>query len=298
MKKEVYTLVLMILCSALTKAQNLDKSIELFDADLTYFEKWNGIPHTKVKNLPEGTYQADNVYDGKPLGLDNDIKDVFTVITENGEPVLKITGEIYGGLTTKASYENYHLSVFFKWGDKKWEPRLDQLRDNGILYHCYGPHGRFWNTWKTSLEFQVQETDIGDFIPLDANSLTPKIAGPKVEIRGVAGEKRDMYDPNSDNYLDNIGYTSANKELDAAHGEWNHLEIYVVGNNAVHVVNGEVVMFVENAKNGEDGTPLTKGQIQIQSEAAECYYKQLVLTPITKFPKSILKQIKFKSGKI
>lgn len=275
-------------------AQEKDKTIELLDANLSYFEKWNGIPHTKVKNLPQGTYQADNVYDGTPLGLNNDIKDVFTIITENGESVLKISGEIYGGLTTKASYENYHLSVMFKWGDKKWEPRLDVLRDSGILYHCYGAHGRFWNTWKTSLEFQVQETDLGDFIPLGGNAMTPKVPGPKVEIRGVKGKNRDKYDPNSDEYLDNIGYTSAYKEPDAPHGEWNHLEIYVVGDDAVHVVNGAVVMVVENATNGEDGTPLIKGQIQIQSEAAACYYKQLMLTPIKKFPKNIQKQVNFK----
>lgn len=287
-------LVLSMFCGGILIAQEKDKTIELLDANLSYFEKWNGIPHTTVQDLPQGTYQADNVYDGTPLGLNNDIKDVFTVIIENGATVLKISGEIYGGLTTKASYENYHLSVMFKWGDKKWEPRLDVLRDSGILYHCYGAHGRFWNTWKTSLEFQVQETDLGDFIPLGGNAMTPKVPGPKVEIRGVKGNNRDKYDPNSDEYLDNIGYTSAYKELDSPHGEWNHLEIYVVGDDAVHVVNGAVVMVIENATNGEDGTPLIKGQIQIQSEAAACYYKQLILTPIKKFPENIQKQVSFK----
>lgn len=296
-KAHLLALVLILLYSGDLIAQEKGEIIELLNADLTYFEKWNGIPHISVKDLPEGTYQSKNVYDGTPLGLDNDLKDVFTIISENGELVLKITGEIYGGLTTKASYADYHLSVMFKWGDKKWEPRLELLRDSGILYHCYGDHGRFWNTWKTSLEFQVQETDLGDFIPLNGNAMKPKIPGPKVEIRGVQGEKRNKYDPNSDRYLSNIGYTNAYKEQDAPHGEWNHLEIYVVGNNAVHVVNGEVVMVVENATNGEDGSPLTKGQIQLQSEAAECYYKQLVLTPIKKFPKNILKQIKLKSSK-
>lgn len=274
-------------------AQNNSKSIDLLDVELSHFDIWIGIPHSSVKDLPEGTYQADNVYKGEPLGLNNDIKNVFTVFVENNEPVLKITGEIYGCLTTKEEFENYHLSTMFKWGDKKWEPRLDELRDSGILYHCYGEHGRFWKTWKTSLEYQVQETDLGDFIPLGGNAAVPKVPGPLVEIRGTVGEKRNSYNPNSSSYLEKIGYTSASKELDAPHGEWNTLEIYVVGNNSVHVVNGEVVMVVENAKK-PDGSILNKGQIQIQSEAAECYYKELTIKPITKFPKAILKQVKFK----
>lgn len=83
-------------------------------------------------------------------------------------------------------------------------------------------------------------------------------------------------------------------EPDSPHGEWNHLEIFVLGNNAVHVVNGHVVMVVENAKK-DNGDILNKGQIQIQSEAAECYYKALTLTPIKKSPKRIRKQIKLKS---
>ena len=181
----------------------------------------------------------------------------------------------------------------FKWGDQKWAPRLKALRDSGILYHCYGGHGRFWKTWKTSLEYQVQETDMGDYIPIGGNTAEPKLGSPKVEIRGTKGEKRNKYDPNSDKYLEKIGYTSAYTEPDAAHGEWNHLEIYVIGNDAVHVVNNEVVMVVENAKT-HDGKILNKGQIQIQSEAAECYYKNLTITGINKFPKKIKKQVRFK----
>lgn len=269
------------------------KAIKLFDANLSHFEKWNGVPHETVKNLPEGTYQSTNVHKGTPLGLNNDIKNVFTIITENNQPVLKITGEIYGGLTTKASFENYHLSVMFKWGDKKWEPRLNAKRDSGILYHCYGEHGRFWKTWKTSLEYQVQESDIGDFIPISGNTATPNVGGPKVEIRGDFS-KIKKFDPKSNIYSDGSGYVQASMEPDAPHGQWNHLEIYVIGNDAVHIVNGHIVMVVENAINPETGKPLTSGQIQIQSEAAECYYKDLTISPIKKFPKNIRKNVKFK----
>lgn len=270
------------------------KKIALFDENLSNFETWIGVPHQSVKDLPKGTYQSNNVHNGVPLGLNNDIKNVFTTQIENGELVLKVSGEIYAGLTTKDTFENYHLSVMFRWGDKKWEPRLNAKRDSGILYHCYGKHGRFWKTWKTSLEYQVQENDLGDFIPLGGNSESPKVEGPKTEIRGRKVGGRNMYDPSAETYLEKIGYTNAFKEVDAPHGQWNHLEIYVVENDAIHVVNGVVVMVVENAINPESGKKLTRGQIQIQSEAAECYYKNLTIRSIKKFPNRFRKTVRFK----
>lgn len=273
-------------------AQN--KTMSLFDESLSNFEVWIGVPHDSVKGLPEGTFQSNNVHNGIPLGLNNDIKKVFAIEKQNEEIILKVSGEIYAGLTTKDTFKNYHLSVMFKWGDKKWEPRLNAKRDSGILYHCYGAHGRFWNTWKTSLEYQVQENDLGDFIPLGGNSVYPKVDEPKTEIRGQQKGKRNTYDPKSETYLEKIGYTSAYKEVDAPHGQWNHLEIYVIENDAVHIVNGEIVMVVENAINPETGKPLNCGQIQIQSEAAACYYKNLIITQIKKFPRKIKKKIRFK----
>ena len=77
-------------------------------------------------------------------------------------------------------------------------------------------------------------------------------------------------------YLEKIGYTSAIKELDAPHGEWNTLEIYVVGNNSVHVVNGEVVMVVENAKK-PDGSILN---IPFPLKGALLDYKNAIDTHI------------------
>ncbi|MGJ8641485.1 MAG: 3-keto-disaccharide hydrolase [Opitutaceae bacterium] len=257
---------------------------QLLDKELSKFEIWMGVPHETVEGLPEGTYQSDNVHKGTPMGLDADVKDVFTVIEEDGELVLKVTGEIYGGLSTRSEFENYHMRIQARWGDQKWEPRLNALRDSGILYHCYGEHGSFWNVWKSSLEFQVQETDMGDFI---------EIAGPKAEVRVsyLEGVKRPRYDPDSEQYAG--GYISANPEPDSPHGEWNQLDLFVIGNYAIHVVNGEVVMVVENARK-PDGSALVKGQIQLQSEAAEVFYKDFKIRNIADFPAKYRDQVRFK----
>jgi Domain of Unknown Function (DUF1080) len=252
---------------------------ELLDATLSQWEVFLGVPHSSVTGLPAGTFQSGDVTKGTPLGLNNDTKKVFTTFTEGGTTVLHISGEIYGGLTTKKDYANYHLAMDFKWGERKWEPRLDQKRDSGILYHCHGEHGAFWQVWKSCLESQVQETDMGDLHML---------AGPKSKSKfRVVGEKQNVFDPQSPSpWGEWVGHLSGSHEPDRPHGEWNHLEVYVVGDSAIHVVNGIVVLASIDALD-KNGKPLTSGQIQIQSEAAECFYKNIRLTPIKAFPPDI-----------
>jgi hypothetical protein len=252
---------------------------DLLDASLSQWEVFIGVPHASVTGLPEGTFQSGDVTKGTPLGLNNDPQKVFTTFTEDGTTVLHVSGEIYGGLTTKDSYSNYLLSVDFKWGDRKWEPRLKAKRDSGILYHCHGEHGAFWKVWKSCLEYQVQETDLGDMHLL---------AGPKCKSKfRVVGEKQNIFDPQSPSpWGEWVGHLSAAHEPDRPHGEWNHLEIYVLGDSAIHVANGIVVMAITGALD-KTGNPLKSGQIQLQSEAAECFYKHIRLTSIQAFPPDI-----------
>lgn len=80
------------------------KWIELLDPNLSQWELWMGVPHTSVKGLPEGTLQSNDYNKGTPLGLANDPKKVFSVIEEDGKPVLKITGKTYGEWTTAEFY--------------------------------------------------------------------------------------------------------------------------------------------------------------------------------------------------
>ncbi|MFG0289327.1 MAG: DUF1080 domain-containing protein [Rhodopirellula sp. JB044] len=253
----------------------------LLDKDLSNFEIWMGIPHSSVTGLPEGTYQSENTTKGTPMGLDADVKNVFSVKEIDGEPVLHITGEIYGGLTTLDEFQDFHFSTQFRWGDKKWPPRLNRLRDNGILYHCTGKHGTFWKVWKSCIEYQVQETDLGDLFALGGTTAAVRVRGRK-------------YDPNSDVYLEK-GNAISCAEPDAPHGEWNHLEIFAIGTTSVHVANGVVLMVLEDLK--LRGKPLSHGQIQIQSEAAECEYKDMKIRSIEDFPPEIKAQMRLRDTK-
>lgn len=258
----------------------------LLDESMSQWEVWMGIPHDSVEGLPADTITADNLnVHGKPkeaMGLNNDVKNVFSMIEQDGQQVLYITGEIYGGLTTKVEFEDYHLSLQVKWGDKKWAPRLNAKRDSGLLFHCKGDHGAFWKVWKACQELQIQEKDFGDYIPL---------AGPRGKIRTSTQDGELKYDPEGKFLKEVQGYSHAHSEPDFANGEWNTVELYAVGDNAIFVINGVVVMVIEQSTD-KSGKPLTSGQVQLQSEGAELFYREVKIRNIARFPTEILSRAK------
>ena len=260
----------------------------LLDKNLTNFEVFIGVPHTSVDI--DYDHKSDNVHKGIPLGLNNDPKKVMSTMEEDGDLILKVSGEIYAGLTSLQEFENYHLKAQFKFGEKKWAPRLDAKRDNGILYHCHGEHGAFWNVWMASLECQIQETDMGDFVALvntKADVASSKVKGVGNQVVG-ANDKMITYGAGKGN----LRYCHINKTNENAHGEWNTIEIICYKNKSIHVVNGKVVMTVLNTRKVIDGKdlPLTKGKIQLQCEGAEAYYKDVQIKSINGFSRKYKKQ--------
>ena len=267
----------------------------LLDETLSAWEIWMGSPHASVAGLPDGTPRSANGRSGPPMGLGNDPKQVFSVRLEAGEPVLHVTGEIWGGLTTRESFSNYHLRLEVKWGTRKWEPRLTLPRNSGLLYHCTGPHAAFWNTWKRSLEFEIQEKDMGDLYPLGgARGDVLLVKSPsKIWIHDRAGALVTV----GAGVPEQGGNRAAHRlgDFEKPSGEWNTLELYTVGRTAVHVVNGQVVNVIRNTAM-LDGTPavelaLAGGQLQLQSESAEVYYRRIEIRPITDFPEDIKRAI-------
>lgn len=224
----------------------------------------------------------------EPIGLNKDPKQVFSMVTEDGQKALHITGEQFGGISTTDVFENYHLQLQFKWGKRKWHPRENSKMDSGVLYHAVGEHGQDWGYWMQSQEFQIQEGDCGEYWGL---------VGAGFDIRAKKqGEKDWVYDPGGE--LTTFSEKSAagrhcmkpgNPEKPA--GEWNTIDLYCVGDTAVHVVNGQVVMVLLHSRRpGASGgsEPLTKGKIQLQSEGAEVYYRNIRILPIDRIPAAIL----------
>src|SRR5687768_7218126 len=89
--------------------------------DLQGWTTWGGIPHKSQEGLglkrnPDGTY-------AEPLGAGKDPRGVYSVVTLQGKRVLRISGELFGGMLSTESFSNYHLYVKWRWGDLRWEPR-------------------------------------------------------------------------------------------------------------------------------------------------------------------------------
>jgi hypothetical protein len=64
-----------------------------------------------------------------------------------------------GYLATNQEFENVHIRVEYKWGVKRFPPRSETKRDNGILYGLVGAE----KVWPTCVECQIEEGDVGDY---------------------------------------------------------------------------------------------------------------------------------------
>ena len=221
----------------------------------------------------------------EPIGLNKDPLQIFTVVSEEEEPAIRISGEVFSILVTEQEFENYHLKLQFKWGSAKYPPRKTEKRDSGILYHSVGSEGAWGGVWMRSLECQVQEGDCGDYISVDTVL---------VDIEARLDEENNLYlhTPGSETmtFSPERSYCHKSVDYENPNGEWNTMEIYTVGGKSVHVVNGQVNMRISNSRQLIAGQeqPLTKGKIQLQSEGAEIFYRNIEILNIDEIPAALL----------
>jgi hypothetical protein len=218
----------------------------------------------------------------KPIGFNLNKQNVFSVDMVGGKPILHITGEIYGCVFTKQDFKNYHLKLKYKWGTKKWVPRIHEPKDSGLLFHSQGELGvEYWRSWMLSQEFQVIEHSTGDYWSQ---------ASSQADIRAVKDSSYKFDNANGKltafgGATGNGGFCQAGTDIDKP-GQWNEIELITYGDKSIHIVNGKVVMAIANSryKDGNVLKPLTHGKLQLQSEAAEIYYKDVLIKPIKGIP--------------
>ncbi|MDQ6812375.1 MAG: DUF1080 domain-containing protein [Bacteroidota bacterium] len=223
----------------------------------------------------------------QPIGLNKDPRHVFTVVDNNGESVIRISGENWGAITSNKEYENYHLQLRFKWGSLTWGQKKNKKKDSGLLYHCVGRHGADYSAWMRSQEFQIEEGNCGDYWG---------VAGGMEDIPVTKNAGNEyVYDPSGKMYTFKEGgdvgrHCMKRSDAENTAGKWNTLDLYCFGDTSIHVVNGKVMMVLYQSRQNENGQilPLKKGKIQIQSEGAEVFYKQIKIQPINHLPAMLL----------
>jgi hypothetical protein len=219
----------------------------------------------------------------QPIGYNKNEANLMSVTMVGNEPVLRISGEIYGCIFTKQVFQNYHLKLKMKWGSLKWHPRKKAPLDSGILYHSHGECGTdYWHSWMHSEELQVMEGGLGDYWCCGAT-------GGTVKMKSI-NDKMGIYDPNGTELTMGVagreGFVQHRVNYEIP-GEWNTIELICFGDKSIHIVNGHVVMAISNLvyKDGDTLKPLIKGKIQLQSEAGEVFYKEIEVRKLNCLPK-------------
>lgn len=226
------------------------------------------------------TYLVEPAKGQERYGKNNDPEKVFTV--QDG--AIRVSGKVYGAFITEKEYEDYHLVVEFKWGEKTWPPREDKSRDSGVLLHGTGEDGSF-GPWMPSIECQMIEGGTGDFLVLSGKDRPYTLT--------AEAEKRDKglyYKPGAEpmtlsrgrinwygrdpQWKDVKGYRGP-EDVEKPVGEWNLLECVCAGDTITNVLNGKVV---------NKGTKVNphKGKIIFQSEGAEVLFRKIDLKPLKK----------------
>lgn len=223
-----------------------------------------------------------------PVGLNNDPKNVFSVVGINNEKIIRISGESWGGMSTKQAYENFHVQLQFKWGSLTWGQKKGKKKDSGLLYFAVGEHGADYGAWMRSQEFQIEEGNSGDYWGV-AGGMEDIPANKKSDSEYIYDAKGEMFTFSSKSKTGRHCIKRGDAEKPS--GEWNTLDLYCHGDTSVHVINGRVMMVLYHSKQLEKGQelPLTRGKLQIQSEGAEVFYKDIRIKPLDVIPGEMLK---------
>lgn len=242
------------------------------------------------------TAQAENRASGtddwSPLFNGRDLTGWYTFLQEHGkdrDPDRIITIEdgairlyrhandgdkvVMGYIATRDEYENYHLRFQYRWGTKKFEPRHALKRDAGLYYHIIGEDA----VWPKALQYQVQQTDVGDLLALYGfqldTSIDPKTRDddPPTFLAPEAGGQPRVLGGQG------IGYQKRLPGAFEVEG-WNTAEVIAKGAATTHLLNGHVVNTGRNVRFiGPDGKarPITKGRIALEIEAAELDFRNV-----------------------
>lgn len=215
---------------------------------------------------------------------------IFTVV----DGTIKIAGGkgdtgYFGGMVTKEKYGNYHLSLEYKWGGPTYGNRKGKSRDGGVLLHCVGPNEP--GPWMTSYELQIIEGGTGDLLVVNVTKKDDE--GKPVDLAVTAeavkqGSQR-YYKPGGelmtwknsgrlnwygrDPAWKDVAGIRGKDDVESPFGEWTKVECIAKGDTVTYLVNGKVV-------NKASGLSLTKGKIFIQTEGAEMFVRNVVLTPL------------------
>ena len=210
--------------------------------------------------------------------------------------MIHISGDGYGCITTNKRYRDYHVVVEFKWGERTWHDRETHARDSGLLIHSNGKDGGYDGNWMPSIEVQIIEGGVGDFVPVpgvdetgqthaahlhlptcdhDRDQVIWKEDGERETFKPRAYKRVNWYGRDPD-WKDEKEFRGQD-DKDSPHGQWTRIDVICDGGHVMNFVNGTKV------NEAFDVSPHA-GRIQLQTEMAEIDYRRWELWPLDKGP--------------
>jgi 3-keto-disaccharide hydrolase len=160
---------------------------------------------------------------------------------ENG--ILICQGKPTGYIRTNQEYENYKLSLEWRW------PEGTTKGNNGVLVHTSTPNAL--GQWPKSIEVQLAFGNAGDFW----------VIGTSLEV------------PDLENRRKGRRHLNLTDDSEKPAGQWNKMEVTCKGDEVIVHVNGVLV-------NHATKCDVTRGAISLQSEGALIHFRDIYLTPL------------------
>lgn len=253
---------------------------------------------TNVAQPPDRAAHADAGW--TPLFNGHNLDGWYTFLQEHGknrdpEHIITIENEtihlykhasdgdrvVMGYISTEKEHGDYHLRFQYRWGEKKFEPRHALKRDGGLYYHLNGPDA----IWPRGLQYQIEQTNVGDLIALFGfqldTAIDPKTRSEKMPtfLGADDGGERHVLGGKGIAYLKHRAGTF---ERDG----WNTVEIIARGASTTHILNGQTIATGQNVRMvGPEGSgkavPVTRGRIALEIEAAELFYRNVEIKALT-----------------
>jgi hypothetical protein len=209
-------------------------------------------------------------------GRNKDPKGVFKV--ENGMihilDVPMSSGKSDNGyLATTQDFSNVRIHAEYKWGVKR---SSEGKRNSGLLYLAVGPDA----IYPTSLECQIEETDVGDMWIVNGASVTAFFIAPSVPIFDD-----DMQTGTTVRSLP--GHSSRvlkSGDFENRDG-WNTVEVILQGDQSTQLVNGRIVNHAKDIQQPDPNNPsrmvpLTSGRILLEAEGFEIWFRDIRVKPL------------------
>ena len=234
------------------------------------------------------TWLMDSRYD--------DPRQVFSVM----DGAIRISGDGLGYLATRQVFHDYKLVAEFKWGRTNWHwgNRLGAARDSGIFLHASGPDGNSHDgngAFKAAIECQIMQGAVGDILLIRGTNSSGRLIAPALSAQVMprldrdgwpyfataAGEQRTItrwgrlnWHGKDLEWTDTPGFRGR-ADVESPEDQWTRLECVCASNSISIIVNGKVV-------NQASRVFPASGQILLQCEGSEIYFRKLELHPLTK----------------